>query len=314
VEGLESFRGIFPVRNLPEAKRVHEGITKDHRIVVLGGGLVGVKTAVHLRASDFRVSIVEKEDHLLPQALTAGAARFVEDHLRQMGIELFLGRTLEGVEGEKGTIGAVRFGGKQFPCDTLLIAAGSTPNVSFLEGSGLLEGGNLSVSTALQTRDSRIFAAGDAVTILAPDGKKLTPWTWPQAVSQGKLAAENLYRPQPVPLKILTRPNSLNLQGLPLALLGAPVGGSEEISCAPARGGVFRQAFLRDGRLIGGALLGDIASAGPLHHLMIQGKRSASEVSQMIKAEGKAIPQNLLDRGLRRRRAWVFHGEEKKPC
>ena len=90
-------------------------------------------------------------------------------------------------------------------------------------------GRKLRVSAALQTKDPRIFAAGDAVTIFTADGKKYTPWTWPQAVSQGKLAAANLYRSQPVPLKALTRVNSMNLQGLSLNMLGAFVEGSEEI-------------------------------------------------------------------------------------
>jgi NADH dehydrogenase FAD-containing subunit len=90
----------------------------------------------------------------------------------------------------------------------------------------LLEGGKLRVSSSLQTKDPGIFAAGDAVTIFSADGKKYTPWTWPQAVSQGKLAAANLYRPHPLPLKALTRVNSMNLQGLALNMLGASVEGS----------------------------------------------------------------------------------------
>ena len=82
-------------------------------------------------------------------------------------------------------------------------------------------------------RDPRIFAAGDAITIFTPDGKRYTPWTWPQAVSQGKLAAANLYRSNPLPLKALTRVNSMNLQGLALNMLGALRGGvRRDLLCA----------------------------------------------------------------------------------
>jgi NADPH-dependent 2,4-dienoyl-CoA reductase/sulfur reductase-like enzyme len=99
--GVDRLKGLSPVRNLAEAKKVHDRLTKDQHIVVLGGGLVGVKTAAYLKVAGFAVSIVEKEDHLLPQALTGKAARLVEDHFRRMGIGLFLRATVESIEGER---------------------------------------------------------------------------------------------------------------------------------------------------------------------------------------------------------------------
>jgi NADPH-dependent 2,4-dienoyl-CoA reductase/sulfur reductase-like enzyme len=311
LEGADGLEGVFPVRNLPEAQRVRSWITKEQKIIVLGGGLVGVKTAAYLRAAGYQVSVVEKEDHLLPQALKSNAARLVETHFRQMGVDLYLSQTLEAAEGDHGKMKRARVGGRWVPCDTLLLAIGSIPNVSFLENSGLLEDGRLRVSPSLQTKDSRIFAAGDAVTIFAGDGNKYTPWTWPQAVSQGKLAAANLYRSQPVPLKALTRVNSMNLQGLSLNMLGAFVQGSEEVSYLPQAGGVLRQVFLHEGRIIGGALVGDITGAGPLHHLMINGKGSAQEISRFIKPSFGLLPRGLSDRGLERRRARLIPGEGK---
>ena len=314
LEGADSLEGIFAVRNLPEAKKGHDWLTKEQRVIVLGGGLVGVKTAVFLKVSGFQVSLVEKEDNLLPQALTVRPARIVQDHLRRMGINLFLGQTLQGTEGEKGILKSVKLDGKWIPYDTLLVAVGSVPNVAFLDGSGLLEKGKLRVSSRLQTRDPKIFAAGDAVTIATPEGKEITPWTWPQAVSQGKQAAANLYQTQPLPLKTLTRPNSMNLQGLSLLMLGAAVDGSEEISYTGTGEGIFRQAFLQNGRLIGGVLLGDISAAGPLHHLMISGKDAETETFRLIKPSTRAMPQNLLIHGRRHRRARFISLEEKKPC
>jgi len=311
LEGAADLEGVFPVRNLPEARKIRKWITKDQKIIVLGGGLVGVKTAVYLRSAGFQISVVEKEDHLLPQALREGAAGYVETHFRRIGIDLHLSQTLEAAEGDRGKIKGVRVGEQWVPCDTLLLAVGSTPNISFLDGSGLLEEGELRVSAALQTKDPRIFAAGDAVTICTAGGKKYTPWTWPQAVSQGKLAAANLYRSQPVPLKALTRVNSMNLQGLSLNMLGAFVEGSEEISYGPPAGALLRQIFLDQGRITGGALVGDITGAGPMHHLMIRGEDAAKEISRLIQPSFSLLPPGLSDRGLERRRARLIPGEEK---
>lgn len=308
IEGANTLQGIFPVRNLPEAVKVLAWITKEQKIIVLGGGLVGVKAAVYLRVSGFQVAVVEKEEHLLPQALQAEASRLVEDHFRKIDIELFLGQTVERVAGRNGVIGRVEIGGKWIPCDTLMVAIGSVPNISFLEGSGLLEDGRLLVSPALQTRDPKIFAAGDAVTIVTPAGKKITPWTWPQAVKQGQLAAENLFRPNPMPLKMLTRTNCMNLQGLSLTMLGAWMDGSEKVSYARLEQNIFRQAFLSQERITGGALVGDIAGAGPLHSLMSSGKAIGSDLYKLIKPSNRCMPQSLLDCGRQRKRAFFFPG------
>jgi len=282
-----SLKGIFPVRSLTTARQIREWLSEHRQIIVLGGGLVGVKTAVYLQLSGFQVSLVEKEAHLLPQALTASASKLVENHLQQMGIRLFWECPLTEIQGDHGEIKFIKLGGQYVPCDTLLIAAGSTPNVAFLEDSGLLENGELLVSPALQTRDPKIFAAGDAVTISASKGEKLTPWTWPQAFSQGELAAENLYRSVPLPLNFLTRPNSLNLHGLSVIILGPPVPGAEVISYGSPSEGVYRELFLVDGRIVGGALIGDISGAGPLHTMMIGGQKIDGELSKLIKPRAR---------------------------
>jgi nitrite reductase (NADH) large subunit len=293
--------GMFPVRDLTTARKIKDWIAEHRRIVVLGGGLVGVKTGVYLRISGLEVSLVEKEDHLLPQALSPAAAAPVEAHLERMGIRLYLGSTLRDIDGGKESLRSVQAGEKTLPCDTLLVAIGSTPDVAFLQDSGLLEKGELVVSPTLQTRDEKIFAAGDAVRISAGEGKKVSPWIWPQAVAQGKLAGSNLYRSAPLPLRALTRPNSMNLHGLSLAILGPPVEDAERLRHASPSQGFYRELFLAGGRIVGGALIGDLSGAGPLQTLMASGKEIGPEVSDLLQ-DGRSVLFRR-DGGLGRRRA-----------
>jgi NAD(P)H-nitrite reductase large subunit len=103
----------------------------------------------------------------------------------------------------------------------------------------------------------------------------------------------------------------MNLQGLSLNMLGAFVEGSEEISYVPQAEGILRQVFLHEGRIIGGALVGDITGAGPIHHLMINGKGSAQEISRFIKPSFGLLPPSLSDQGIQRRRARLIPGEGK---
>jgi NADPH-dependent 2,4-dienoyl-CoA reductase/sulfur reductase-like enzyme len=305
-------RGIFLVRDLTTARDIRKWIPGHKKIVVLGGGFIGVKTAVSLGASGFNVALVERENHLLPEALTPGAAKPVEDHLQRMGVSVLLGCVLEDIKAEKGKLKSVKVRGQWLPCDTLLVAIGSVPNVGFLEGSGLLENGELLVPPTLQTRDEKIYAAGDAVKISTPGDKLCTPWIWPQAVTQGKLAGANLYRSVPFSLHVLTRPNSMNLHGLSVAILGAPVPGAEVIRYASPGEDIHRELFIHGGRIVGGALVGDISGAGPLHAAMITEREMDEVIYEFLRPSSKVLSRLVgTSFGQRRQARFTFHQEGK---
>ena len=267
------FKGIFPVRDLATARTTRAWLAEHRRVIVFGGSLVGVKTAVHLNQAGFEVSLVVRRGHILLRALSPEAAAIVEAHLVKMGIRLFVDAPLEDLGVERGAIRALKAGGKWIPGDTLLVAAGTTPDTSFLEGTGLLTEGRLVVSPALQTADPRIFAAGDAAVIADPAGEKISPNTWPQAVSQGRQAAENLYRNPPLHHRDLTRVNAMELHGLAMVILGPPVEGAEVIAYEKPREGMRRELFLAGGKPVGGALIGDISAAGTLRALVGAGRK-----------------------------------------
>jgi len=303
-----SLKGVYPVRYLSDARPVRKAISGRPRIVVLGGGLVGVKTAAHFAHTGLKVTVVERENRLLPMALSKRASKSVESHLKHLGIRLKLGCSVDDFRAENGQLCAVMAGAEWIDCQMLLLAAGSVPDIEFLEDSGLLEDGKLSVSSALQTLDENIFALGDAVTI--KNGGMHTPWTWPQAVSQGKHAAANLFRSPPVSIQVTSRVNAMNLFGLSLIVLGAPVSGADVVSYSKPTDGVYRELFIHDKRIIGGALVGDITDAGPLHTMMITGEKIDPEALNIGKPRGTAFSRESWSDLMQYRRACIMPVEE----
>ena len=281
-------RGIFPVRDLTTARMTQAWLQDHRKVVVFGGSLVGVKTAVHLRQADFDVSLVVRRGHILLRALSPESTEVIEAHLRRLGIEICVNAPLEEIRKKDGAIDALKAGEHWLPCNTLLVAAGTVPDTSFLEGTGLLTNGELVVSQALQTIDPRIFAAGD-VAIISSRGEKVSPNTWPQAISQGKLAAENLYRSTPMPHRDLTRINAMELHGLAMMILGPPVFGAEVISHAKPEVSVRRELFLVDGRPVGGALIGDITAAGALHALINAERPLTARDAELLRPQTRNI-------------------------
>jgi NADPH-dependent 2,4-dienoyl-CoA reductase/sulfur reductase-like enzyme len=264
--------GVFPVRSLAEARAVRQWLPDHRQITILGGGLVGVKTAVQLSLAGFPTTLVERENHLLPNLLSHPAALPIADHLRSLGVDIRTDSTIEDIRGDgEGNLKEVRISGQWAKCDTLLAAIGSTPELGFLESSGLLHNGELVVAPTLQTSDRYVFAAGDAVTIQTADGAVHRPWTWPQAVTQGRLAGANVYRSAPLALSNLSRVNAQNIAGLPLVVLG---GKPDQFSAHfefgdPPRW--WREWYRKKDRIVGGALVGDISGAGPLQSKMTTG-------------------------------------------
>ncbi|NNK57230.1 MAG: NAD(P)/FAD-dependent oxidoreductase [Desulfofustis sp.] len=278
--GAAGIAGVFTVRSLTTARAARVWLPQHPEVVIVGGGLVGVKTAAYLASQDIPVTLIEKENHLLPQALSSQAAKLAEEHLLRNKVQLLLGSTIEDIQSSSGSISAIKASGQWVNCRTLFVAAGSVPEVTFLADSGLLREGNLEVNRALQTTDANIFAAGDAVTIVERDN--FTPWTWPQAAVQGQLAAHNLYLPAPFSLSCLSRVNAMNLHGLSLVVLGIPVEGAERCVYTNPAAGVYRELYQVDGRIVGGALVGDITNAGKLHWMMNIGDRIDTDFTELL--------------------------------
>ena len=288
-------KGIFPIRDLTTARATKAWLAEHGRVIVFGGSLVGVKIAVHLRQAGFDVSLVVRRGHILLRALSPEAAQVVEAHLVKKGIRLYVNSPLEDIRVEQGAITALKAGAQWIPGNTLLVAAGTTPDTSFLEGTGILTNGQLVVSPALQTPDPLIFAAGD-VAVLAPIGReKFSPNTWPQAVSQGRWAAENLYRKTALPYRDFTRVNAMELHGLAMVILGPPVDGAEVISYTRPEECIRRELFLIGGRPAGGALIGEISAAGTLHALINAGDEINTEETALLNLKTKSVihfPEN----------------------
>jgi NADPH-dependent 2,4-dienoyl-CoA reductase/sulfur reductase-like enzyme len=281
--------GIFPVRALTAARAAKAWIAEHRKVIVFGGSLVGVKTAVHLRQAGFEVSLVVRRGHILLRALSPESAGVVEDHMREMGIRIAVNAPLEDIRVEQGAIAAIKAGGVWIPGTTLFVAAGVAPDTTFLEGTGLLTDSQLVVSPSLQTANPHIFAAGDVAVIGAAGGERISPNTWPQAVSQGRTAAENLYRNTPVPHRDLTRINAMELDGLALVILGPPVDGAETISYASPDERVRRELFLIGGRPVGGALIGDISAAGTLHTLIKAGREIGPGEAALLRPRSRSV-------------------------
>jgi NAD(P)H-nitrite reductase large subunit len=194
IVGLSDKEKVFTFTTWDDAAKL-KGLAADiQRVVVIGGGLIGLKAAEGLHLLDKNVTIVELADRILSAAFDRPAGRIVAKKMKANGIDVITEDTVVKVEGEGSEITGVTLKSGDFiPCDTVVVAIGVRPAASFLQGSKVTVNRGVVVNDAMETSVEGIYAAGDVAE--ARDffsGQKNPMPIWPDAYIQGDIAGTNM--------------------------------------------------------------------------------------------------------------------------
>jgi NAD(P)H-nitrite reductase large subunit len=269
VEGSE-MPGVHNFKSLSAAdaivKRVKSGDAKT--AVIVGAGFIGMEIALLLRELDVAVTQVEMLDQVMSTMLDRDTAAIALELMRQRSVDVRLNTKAEAFLGN-GSAEAVRFdSGEVLKGDILIAATGVKPNLQFLQDSGIEHKWGLYVDDHLRTNLPDVYAAGDVVEV--PDrltGESSVHAVFPNAIEQGRVVGLNLAGYQ-TPYEGAERMNSLKHLGLPIMAVGLKEG--DEI-LQDKRNGNLRTIYIKENRLIGFQLAGDIRAAGILRALMLKG-------------------------------------------
>ena len=185
--------GIHCLHTLADAEALRQAAKNAKRVVVLGGGYLGVETATSLGRMGIHVVLIEESDLLLPQLTAPELSAFFSRFCAERGIELRMNDAAAAFQGDSSVEAVVTRTGDIFPCDLLVVAIGVTPDLGFLRDSGIQLGDGILVDQHLETSAPGIFAAGDVANfldIVFKERRRIEHWD--NAVKQGRLAARNM--------------------------------------------------------------------------------------------------------------------------
>ena len=160
--------GVFSLRTIPDSRQIREQIAgrKAKRVVVVGGGFIGLEMTENLVRRGLSVTIVEMLPQVMPP-IDPEMAVPIQEHLTANGVSLCLGDAVAGFEeGPRGnTISVITKSGARHVCDMVLLAIGVRPEITLAREAGLEIGrlGGIRVDDQMRTSDQRIWAVGDAV-------------------------------------------------------------------------------------------------------------------------------------------------------
>ena len=259
--GVHNFKSLSAAEAI--VQQVKKGTAKT--AIVVGAGFIGMEIALLLRKLDVSVIQVEMLDQVMSTMLDKDTAAIALDLMRQHSVDVRLDTKADAFLGN-GSAKAVRLSsGDELEADILIAATGVKPNIDFLQDSGIERGWGLKVDEHLCTSVPNIFAAGDVVEV--PDrltGETYVHAIFPNAVEQGRVVGLNLVGFDTV-YQGGDRMNSLKHLGLPIMAVGLKEG--DEI-LQDRRNGNLRTIYIKDNRLVGFQLVGDIRAAGVLHSLV----------------------------------------------
>ncbi|MFX1475765.1 MAG: NAD(P)/FAD-dependent oxidoreductase, partial [Promethearchaeota archaeon] len=279
IPGLDK-EGVVTLASLKDSEAILARSKQIKAAAVIGAGFVGTECAIALHTLGVQVTIIEREDCVLPRMLDEDTAEIVMQLLRSNHVDVRTSSTVDAITGDQKVEG-VQVGENQIPCDLVVAAAGVRPNLSLLKGTKVKTNIGVLVDKYMRTSVSNIYAAGDVAEAL--DRATNTPKVnaiWPNAIAQGRIAGQNMLGLQK-PYDGSDTMNLINIFDTPVLSIGltsAEAGSCETFQVR--RGKVFRKLLLRDGRVLGYQSVGDLRNAGFILHA----HRTGTDIGEWLDA------------------------------
>jgi len=185
--------GMYTLRTIDDALTLAPLLRPGNRIVVIGGGWIGLEVAATACKKGAQAIVVEAQARLCERTVPAE----ISDHLLALhklhGTRVILGAGVAGVSTNADGKPVVRLtDGEELACDAVVVGVGMVPNDELARNAGLACDGGIVVDARCQTSDPSIFAAGDVAVMLNPwAGRRLRLESWQNAQEQGIAAARS---------------------------------------------------------------------------------------------------------------------------
>ncbi|WP_198042297.1 NAD(P)/FAD-dependent oxidoreductase [Kitasatospora azatica] len=260
-DGLKA--GVHAFRTLADCARLAEDAATAKRAVVIGGGVLGVSAARALAALGMPVEIVHQAPHLIERQLDERAAEALRLALARLGVESYLGNRARALQGEDRVTGVELASGYLLDADLVVLACGVRPRTGLAHAAGLAVRSGVLVDDRLRASAPGSHAIGDCAEHRGSVHGLAEP-----AYQQADLLAARLSGADPTARYTGSRPLARLTAGpLEYAAFGDTAEdqpGTDVLRLADPTRGSYKKLVLRGDRLVGGILLGDLATVGAL--------------------------------------------------
>lgn len=274
--------GVCYLRRVEDADTLGDAFRPGLRLVIVGGGYIGLEVASVARGKGAEVSVLETEPRLMSRVVGADVSEFYHGVHREAGVDVCTGKRVSAFEGDGRVARVVCEDGAGFDADLVLVAVGIVPNTELAQEAGLETDDGIVVDAFGRTTDPDIYAAGDCTHHPNPIYDRYVRLeSVHNAMAQGRVVAANLTGKE-MPYGEVPWFWS-DQYDVKLQIAGLSQGYDDTVVRGDPEGGRFTVFYLKDGVLIAADTVNE-----PQDHLACRklvGKKEAFSGAQLTDPE-----------------------------
>jgi 3-phenylpropionate/trans-cinnamate dioxygenase ferredoxin reductase component len=191
---LPGAQHVLYLRNFDEALALRLRLKPGGRIVVIGGGFIGLELAASARARGVDVTLLELAPRLLTRGVSSQMAERIAAKHRDAGVDMRVGVGIAAIESDGEGNSVLLSDGARIRCDGVVAGIGAAPETRLAETAHLTIENGIRVDAQLRTDDPDVYAAGDCCSFPHPlyGDRRIRLEAWRNAQDQANVAARNL--------------------------------------------------------------------------------------------------------------------------
>ena len=186
-------RGVHYLRSIQDVTAIQGDMEKGARLVIIGGGYIGLEVAAVAASRGLQVTVVEMAERVMSRVVSEQVSDFYQLEHREHGVEVMLSTGLTGFSGGDSVAEVMLSDGTAIAANLVLIGIGVVPNVELADAAGLHVDNGIRVDECCRTSEKHIYAVGDCTN--HPNnllGRQLRLESVHNALEQAKTAAANI--------------------------------------------------------------------------------------------------------------------------
>ena len=194
--------GVHVIRSLADVDALAPAMQPGRRLIVIGGGYIGLEAAAVARKLGLEVTLIEAAPRILGRVAAPETADMIRDLHRAHGVEILEGAGISAIAGTDRATGVILSDGRHLPADLIVAGIGVTPETALAQAAGLTLDNGIATDERGRTSDPGIWAAGDCASF-PWQGARLRLESVGNAIDMAEAVADNIlgagrpYLPKP---------------------------------------------------------------------------------------------------------------------
>ncbi|WP_291259056.1 FAD-dependent oxidoreductase [Fusobacterium sp.] len=268
----KDLKNVRVIREMAETYDIIDIAKKSKKVVVIGGGVLGLEAAWGFKNLGLDVTILEVMPRVLPRQLDEKGSELLEKLIKTSGVNIMTGVEIKGFAGSESVEKVILKNGVELDTDLVIISAGISPNKEFMLSTKIAVNRGVIVNEKMETSIKDIYACGD---IAEYNGKVIG--LWQVAMEQGKIVGANICGEEKIYSEQI-QPLSFEGMNTQLLSIGNITDLGETVVDYNAEKNIYRKFFFKNEILVGALLIGDTGKSVAL----IKGVREGVKKIQVL--------------------------------